>query len=202
MLLILSNGCYWQFWPDWWSVGQAVHLQPVSVRQLNTETVIYGYFSAFRWQESWSYLCMKGWEDRMEERTRFYQRSSQKIMFPLSLPHWFLFLHYWRIWPGVLQEGKVHRSSLEAVSEAGWQSWCIWMRQIIMWWSCVEWVRRLLQFSEHRWQRQSLRWKLSAWGWCIMQHYCRVWSHRSLPQSLRQELVWIRRHFRLQGFHN
>ena len=33
---------------------------------------------------------------------------------------------------GVLQEGKVHRSSLEAVSEAGWQSWCIWMRQIIM----------------------------------------------------------------------
>ena len=32
--------------------GQAVHLQPVSVRQLNTETVIYGYFSAFRWQES------------------------------------------------------------------------------------------------------------------------------------------------------
>ena len=30
----------------------AVHLQPVSVRQLNTETVIYGYFSAFRWQES------------------------------------------------------------------------------------------------------------------------------------------------------
>ena len=30
------------------------------------------------------------------------------------------------------QEGKVHRSSLEAVSEAGWQSWCIWMRQIIM----------------------------------------------------------------------